>query len=80
MILRCEIKLKLGDAWTAYDRMATADALIKKLKYLLNQDCEKSKDQMELLSIQGQIVPQSKRDAPFFIPWDTSRSLCDPSV
>jgi len=60
MILRCEIKLKLGDACTAYDRMATADALIKKLKYLLNQDCEKSKDQTELLSIQGEIGRESK--------------------
>lgn len=55
MILRCEIDLKLGDAWTAYDRMAAADTLIRKIKYLLNQDCEKSKGQMELLSIQGEI-------------------------
>ena len=43
MILRCEIKLKLGDAWTAYDRMGTADVLIKKIRNLLNHDCEKSK-------------------------------------
>jgi len=60
MVLRCEIKLKLGDAWTTYDRIATADALIKNIKCILNQDCEKNKGQMELLSIQGEIGRESK--------------------
>jgi hypothetical protein len=60
MVLGCEIKLRLGDAWTAYDRIATADALIGKIKCILNQDCEKNKGQMELLSIQGEIGRESK--------------------
>ncbi len=60
MILLCEIKLKLGDAWTAYDRMSTADALIRKIRYLLSQDCEKSRGEMELLSIQGEIGRESQ--------------------
>ncbi len=78
MILNCEIKLKLGDAWTAYDRMGTADSLIKKIRYLLNQDCEKSKGEMELLSIQGEIDPEGKGGTPFFIPCDTRCSQCNP--
>ena len=64
MILRCEIKLKLGDAWTAYDRAGTADSLIEKIRNLLNQDCEKSKGEMELLSIQREIDPNYKGGAP----------------
>jgi hypothetical protein len=80
MVLRCEIKLKLGDAWTAYDRMATADGLIKKMKCILNQHCEKSRGEMELLSIQGQIASATKGDAPSSISCDTSRPPCDPSV
>ena len=64
MILRCEIKLKLGDAWTAYDRAATADSLIENIRNLLKQDCEKSKGEMELLSIQGEIDPNYKGIAP----------------
>jgi hypothetical protein len=60
MVLHCEIKLKLGDAWTAYDRMATADALLKKIKNLVNLDCEKSKGAIELLSVQGEIGRESK--------------------
>jgi len=60
MILLCEIKLKLGDAWTAYDRMATADTLLKKIKNIVNQDCEKSKGAIEFLSVQGEIGRQSK--------------------
>ena len=60
MILFCEIKLKLGDAWTAYDWMAIADAPIKKIKSILNQDCEKNKGQMESLSIQGEIGRENK--------------------
>ena len=80
MVLRCEIKLKLGDAWTAYDRMATADGLIKEMKCILTQHCKKSKGEMELLSIQGQIASASKGDAPFSIPRGTSGSPCDPSV
>jgi len=51
MILCCKIKLKLGDAWTAYDRMGTADVLIKKIRNLLNHDCEKSKGETELFFI-----------------------------
>ena len=80
MVLRCEIKLKLGDAWTAYDRIATAGVLIKEMKRILNQHCEKSKGEMALLSIQGQIASASKGDATFSIPRDTSGSPCDPSV
>ena len=68
MILRCEIKLKLGDAWTAYDRMGAADSLIKKMGNLLNQDCEKSKGEMELLSIRGEIDSKNKGGASSFIP------------
>ena len=68
MILRCEIKLKLGDAWTAYDRTGTADSLIKKMGNLLNQDCEKSKGEMELLSIRGEIDSKNKGGASSFIP------------
>jgi hypothetical protein len=60
MILRCEIKLRLGAAWTAYDRMGTADSLIKKIGHLLTQDCEESKGEMELLSIRGKIEPKDK--------------------
>ena len=70
MILRCEIKLKLGDAWTAYDRAATADSLIENIRNLLNQDCEKSKGEMELLSIQGEIDPNNKGGAPH---WSSER-------
>ena len=65
MILLCEIKLKLGDAWTAYDRMATADALLKKIKNLVNQDCQKSKGALELLSVQGEIGRESREVLPF---------------
>ena len=68
MILHCEIKLKLGDAWTAYDRMGTADSLIKKIRTVVNQDCEKSKGEMELLSIEGEIGPEDKGSAFSFIP------------
>jgi hypothetical protein len=60
MILFCEIKLKLGDAWTAYDRMVTADALLKKIKSLVNQDCEKSKGAIGVLSVQGEIDRENK--------------------
>jgi len=68
MILRCEIKLRLGAAWTAYDRMGAADSLIKKIGNLLNQDCAKSKGEMELLSIEGQIDAQDKGGASAFNP------------
>ena len=68
MILRCEIKLKLGDGWTAYDRMGTADSLIKKIRSLLNHDCEKSKGEMELISIQGEIELEDKGDPYISIP------------
>ncbi len=54
MILRCEIKLRLGKSWTAYDRWVTADALLKKIKDLVNQDCEKCRGALELLSVQGE--------------------------
>ena len=64
MFLRCEIELKLGNAWTAYDRMGTADSLIKKIRNLLDHDCKKSKGEMELLSIRGEIGPEEKRGAP----------------
>ena len=80
MILRCEINLKLGDAWTAYDRMAAADALIRKIKYVLHQGCEKSKGEMELLSIQGEIAPESKGDISLFVPSDSSCSPSNPLV
>ncbi len=65
MILRCEINLKLGDAWTAYDRMGCADSLIEKIRNLLNQDCEESKGEMELLSLKGEIDPEEKGSALF---------------
>lgn len=65
MILLCEIKLRLGDAWTAYDRMATADALLKKIKNLVNLDCEKSNGAIELLSVQGEIGRESKKVSGF---------------
>jgi hypothetical protein len=80
MVLRCEIKLNLGDAWTAYDRISTAGVLIKEMKRILNQHCEKSKGEMELFSIQGQIASASKGDAPFSIPRITPASPCDPSI
>lgn len=80
MVLSCIIKLKLGDAWTAYDRMATADSLLKEMKCILARHCEKSRGKMELLSIQGQIASASKGDAPFSFPCDTSPSPCDPSA
>ena len=80
MVLRCEIKLKLGDTWTAYDRIATADVLIKEMKHILSQRCGKSKGDMELLSIQGQIASTFGGDAPFSIPRDTSGSACDSSA
>ena len=80
MILRCEIKLKLGDAWTAYDRMAAVDVLIRKIKYVLHQDCEKSKGEMELLSIRGEIAPESKGDISLFVPSDSSCSPSNPPV
>jgi hypothetical protein len=70
MILRCEIKLKLGDAWTTYDRAGLADSLIENIRNLLNQDCEKSKGEMELLSIQGEIDPNNKGGAPH---WSSER-------
>jgi len=66
MILRCEIKLRLGAAWTAYDRMATADSLIKKIGNFLTQDCEKNKGEMELLSIEGEIDTKDKGGASSF--------------
>jgi hypothetical protein len=65
VILLCEIKLKLGEAWTAYDRMATADALLKKIKNLVNLDCEKSKGGIELLSVQGEIGRENKEVSDF---------------
>ncbi len=66
MILRYEIKLKLGDAWTAYDRMGCADSLINQIRNLLNQDCEKSKGEMELLSLKGEIDPEERGSALLF--------------
>jgi len=68
MVLGCEIKLKLGDAWTAYDRMGTADSLIKKIGDFLKQDCAKSKNEMELLSIRGEIDTKDKGGASSFNP------------
>jgi len=65
MILRCEIELKVGDTWTANDRKGTVDSLIQKIRNLLNRDCEKSKGEMELLSIHGEIAPMDKWSASF---------------
>jgi hypothetical protein len=48
--------------------MGAADSLIKKIGNLLNQDCAKSKGEMELLSIEGQIDAQDKGGASAFNP------------